>query len=136
MVVAKRRSYTINKPIKRSPKVERTYQGILFASKTEMKRYIDLVALQFAGHIRNLKRQVNFKFILPNGVPVRIGNRKQVAHFTLDFQYEKFVGWDKDGNAIWNTVYEDVKIMHTRDSILRVALVEAIYGITINLVKP
>lgn len=44
-----------------SPKEERTYHdGTLFASKGEMERWDDLLKVQRAGQIKDLRRQVTF----------------------------------------------------------------------------
>jgi len=126
-----RKSYTFSKGIKRSAKADRMYDGVVFSSKSEMKRWIHLRQLEREGKIKNLKRQINFKLILPNGVPVRVGRSQQVARYTLDHQYD----WYSELNGRMVTVYEDVKQFMTPDARLRIGIFEAIYGIKVEIVK-
>ena len=89
-----------------STKIE--YDGMVFDSKKELRRFKELSLLEKAGEIQDLKRQVKFEvlpaqrepeYITENGY-VRLGNvleRKVV--YIADFVYTK------DGE----TVVEDVK---------------------------
>mgnify|MGYP000757587532 FL=1 len=89
-----------------STKIE--YDGMVFDSKKELRRFKELSLLEKAGEIQDLKRQVKFEvlpaqrepeYITANG-RVRLGNvleRKVV--YIADFVYTK------DGE----TVVEDVK---------------------------
>jgi len=61
-----------------APKAERTYNKIVFASKKEMLRFIDLERLQKAGEIFGLKRQVRF--------PLEV-NEQKVCDYVCDFVY-------------------------------------------------
>lgn len=49
-----------------SAAADRTVDGILFASKAEMKRYVELKALRACGHVLYFLRQTPFH--LPGGV--------------------------------------------------------------------
>lgn len=130
------KTYTVSRPRMKSPKSERMYEGNLFASKAEMKRWIFLCQLQREGKIRNLQRQINYKLILPNGKPIRVGRKQQVARFTLDHQYEIGTsGFAAVGEPLWKTVYEDVKQFMTPEVRLRLGVFEAIYGIKVEVVK-
>lgn len=71
--------------------------GIEFDSQKEANRYVDLVVLQGAGKIHNLKLQVPFELI-----PKQDGER--AVKYIADFVYEQ------DGH----TVVEDVKSPATR----------------------
>lgn len=62
--------------IRVSAKEDRTYLGIVFASKREMGEYIKLQALERGGIISDLKRQVPF--------PIVIGSIK-VCKYIADF---------------------------------------------------
>lgn len=128
------KTYTVSRPRMKSPKSERMYDGKLFASKAEMKRWIFLCQLEREGKIRNLQRQVNYKLILPNGVPIRVGRKQQVARFTLDHEYEVPAGNDADGAQKWTTIYEDVKGFMTPEVRLRLGVFEAIYGFKVTVV--
>ena len=61
-----------------APKVERTLDGITFASKKEATRYATLKLLERAGKIRDLKLQPKF--------PVEI-NGRPFTTYTADFQF-------------------------------------------------
>ncbi|MGF7108235.1 DUF1064 domain-containing protein [Treponema pedis] len=78
-------------------KDRRTADGIVFASRSEMKRYQELKMLEKAGVISDLELQP--KFLL---VPATEKGGKAV-HYVADFAYIK------DGQKI----YEDVKGVQT-----------------------
>jgi len=61
-----------------APKIERTLDGITFASKKEATRYATLKLLERAGKIRDLKLQPKF--------PVEI-NGRPFTTYSADFSY-------------------------------------------------
>src|SRR6185503_13093134 len=61
-----------------APKIERTLDGITFASKKEATRYATLKLLERAGKIRDLKLQPKF--------PVEI-NGRPFTIYSADFSY-------------------------------------------------
>lgn len=61
-----------------SPKSERTYDGIVFASKGEMRRYCELKRLEQAGLIRDLRLQPEFRCEI---------NGMLFCRYTADFSY-------------------------------------------------
>ena len=73
-------------------KEHRTIDGITFASRAEMLRYLELKMLQRAGKIKNLKLQPRF-LLIPKT------EHERACFYVADFQYEK------DGSVI----VEDVK---------------------------
>ena len=81
-----------------------------FDSRREARRHAQLVLLQRAGRIRNLKRQVNFELI-----PVQRdgagGLLEKSVHYHADFTYEERVEIkDITGSDIdWVAVVEDIK---------------------------
>lgn len=87
-----------------------------FDSRKEYRRYCDLVALEKAGLISNLRRQV--KFVL---VPASGGQRAVV--YVADFVYT-----DKDGN----TIVEDTKGYRTRVYAIKKKLMKHMLGLTIT----
>lgn len=99
--------------------------GRRFASKAERDRYEDLRALEAAGEIRGLTCQPAWHFPI-DGTLLTIGGRK--VRYTADFLYV-----DCRTGA---TVVEDVKGVMTRDAVLRIALMRAVHGIEVQLVKP
>jgi hypothetical protein len=99
--------------------------GRRFASKAERDRYEELRLLEAAGEIRGLTCQPSWHFPI-NGVPLTIGGRK--VRYTADFLYV-------DCRA-GTTVVEDVKGVMTRDAVLRIALMRAVHGIEVRIVRP
>ncbi len=85
-----------------SEKSYRIYEGIIFDSKAEMSRYIELKILESSGIISELSLQPRFT-ILDKGYR----NRKRV--YTADFMYAE--------NGVW--VVEDVKGKKTEAYSLR-----------------
>ena len=83
-----------------SSKANRTYKGIVFDSKKEMLRYVDLLYLEGKGIISGLQLQVKFEL-----QPAFIfeGKKIQAINHVCDFQYMQ------DGKLI----VEDVKGMKT-----------------------
>lgn len=114
-----------------APKEQRTLDGITFASKGEKNRFAYLSILQKAGVIKDLQRQVYYPLVLPDGTHVKIKsegfpNGRQ-CNYIADHVYTRA----RDGEKI----IEDFKGHDTKDSRLRRAVVEAIYKITIRIVK-
>lgn len=89
--------------------------GIVFDSRLEARRYVQLKALQASGEIHDLTLQPRYEFVV-NGV--------RIGRYTPDFEY-----MDNDGD--FHT--EDVKGVRTRDLSLRVKLMEAIHGRVVEL---
>jgi hypothetical protein len=83
-------------------KRERTSEGIVFASKMEMRRYEQLRVLEEAGEISGLILQPRYEII-------SAGRRNKAHVYTPDFQYTE------DGRI----VIEEVKGRKTPDYILR-----------------
>lgn len=120
--------------IRRASKAERTdSNGIVFDSKAEMKRYAELTLLERAGEIAALRRQVKFPLII-DGHPVLIRSERypngRACVYRADFAYKEVAGasdW-----PIPETI-EDLKGFCTDIARLRIAVVEAIYGIRIKI---
>ncbi len=106
-----------------APKAARTLDGVVFASKAEMLRWSQLKLLEHAGEITELRRQVAYPLVLPNGVPIIVGKRN--ARYTPDFIYVE--------NK--RHVIEDVKGLMTEAAKLRIAVFEAIYGVKVSIVR-
>lgn len=92
--------------------------GIWFASQAEALRYQQLLALQEAGVIDQLRLQVKF--------PVTL-NSVHICNYLADFRYNVI---DELGRTL-REVVEDVKGMMTDLYRLKRKLVEAQHGITI-----
>jgi len=94
-------------------KPDRTYDGIVFDSKKEMKRYCELKFMEAAGAISSLKLQPKYRIVM---------NLCDCGCYIADFSYVE------DGKFI----VEDVKGVKTPVYKLKKKLVEASYDITIT----
>ena len=110
------------------------YNGELFDSKKEARRYAELVLMERAGVITDLRRQVKFELIPAQyeeyerispktGKRLKAGKRcvEQSVVYNADFVYMK------DGKQ----VVEDAKGMRTEKYIIKRKLMLWIYGIKI-----
>ncbi len=99
--------------------------GHRFPSAHERDRYLHLKLMQKAGLIRDLELQPRYD-ILIDGQPVYLsppGTRgRRPLHYRADFRYTA-----DDGLHV-----EDAKGAHTKEYLIKKALVEAIYKITIT----
>jgi len=126
---------------KKAPAEECTSDdGIRHDSVAEMKRWNYLRTLQAAGYISNLERQIPMNLILPNGVEVLSLKRRKKSKITgkithpggtlikykLDFRYV---------NKFGMVVHEEYKGHLTPQAELKLAVVQAIYGIQIHIAK-
>ena len=94
-----------------------TVDGIVFDSKREAARYMELMLLQRAGEISHLELQPKYDCIIDG---------KKICSYKADFRY-----FTKNGNIV-----EDVKGYITPMFKLKKKLVEAIYsGVTIEVIK-
>lgn len=108
---------------KRSSKDSRTADGIIFDSKSEMLRYRELRLMQRGKLISGLQCQVAFPLERDGVITVKIG--RCVAKYTADFTYfenEKFIIEDHKGHL-------------DSFSKFRIAVFEAIYGVTVLITK-
>ena len=94
--------------------------GILFDSKREARRYLELAALEKAGEIQDLKRQVKYE-LLPNQ---RIDGKvvERAVSYVADFVYEQ------NGE----TVVEDAKGCKTPEYKLKKKLMLWVHGIVVK----
>lgn len=109
-------------------KQARTVDGITFDSKGEAHRWLELKTLERAHKIRNLRRQIPFPLIMANGRPI-VTPTGRAMKYVADFAYEEFV------NSEWREKFEDFKGMDTKESQIKRAVVEALYGIKIEITK-
>lgn len=110
-----------------------TFEGQTFDSMKEYHRYLDLIALQMAGEITDLQRQVKYLLIPAQREPDQIGKRggkkkgklleREVAYFA-DFVYKL--------TETGETVVEDTKGMRTTDYILKRKMMLFFHGIKIK----
>ena len=89
--------------------------GIVFASRSEARRYQELRLLQAAGEISGLELQVKYPLVV-NGV--------KVADYVCDFRY-----YEDEGDTL---IVEDRKGMRTPVYKLKAKLMRAVHGIEIR----
>ena len=106
--------------------------GVIFDSKKEYNRYIELTLLSRSGAIKGLKRQVKFELIPAQYEPDIIGPRgkakkgkliERAVSYIADFVYT-----DENGK----TVVEDTKGFRTKDYIIKRKLLLYMHGIRIK----
>lgn len=106
--------------------------GVIFDSKKEYNRYIELTLLSRSGAIKGLKRQVKFELIPAQYEPDIINSRGKVkkgklieraVSYIADFVYT-----DENGKM----VVEDTKGFRTKDYIIKRKLLLYIHGIRIK----
>ncbi len=96
------------------------FDGIVFDSKKEANRYLELKLLQKAGKIQNLRLQVPFELIPAQKVNGKVVERS--CKYVCDFMYEE------NGK----TVVEDTKGFKTNEYIIKRKLMLSVYGIKIK----
>ena len=97
--------------------VKTTVDGIVFDSKREAVRYMELMVLQKNGQISRLELQPKYDCIIDG---------KKICTYRADFRY-----FTKNGNIV-----EDVKGVKTPVYRLKKKLVEALYaGVIIQEIK-
>ena len=109
-----------------------TYMGIEFDSQLEANRYGELVLMQRAGEISELRRQVEYELIPSQREPDTVGPRggikpgkviERAVYYIADFVYK-----DKQGN----TVVEDTKGVKTPDYTIKRKLMLWVHKIRIT----
>lgn len=110
---------------KRSPRVRSTptlVDGIRFQSKLEAERYAELLLLQRAGEIRDLRLQVRFQLVEPC---LLLGARRRSPgiDYVADFTYTTRAGRE---------VIEDVKGHRTDMYKVKRHMMKAILGLDIT----
>lgn len=107
------------------------YKGEWFDSQHELDRYLELLLLERAGEITDLRRQVKYPLIPAQREPDTIGPRggvhkgaliEQECYYKADFVYIL------DGREI----VEDAKGYRTDDYVIKRKLMLWVHGIRIN----
>lgn len=99
-----------------------SFGGENFDSEKEFFHYRRLHLLLQSGEIKNLKRQVSYKFPI-NGENLRFVDSKREVKYIADYVYET-----QDGEL----VVSDAKGFRTRDYLLKKALMRSCHGIVIK----
>lgn len=98
-------------------KADRTYNGVLYDSKRECEYAKELDILKMAGKIRDWKRQVDY--------PLHVNGIK-ICTYRADFEVY-------DGFTSPRVI--DIKGFLTPVARIKLLLVKAVYGITVEVVK-
>lgn len=105
--------------------------GIVFDSAREASRYDELLLLERAGKIRHIEVHPSFPIEINKAVvralPDSAGRQGRPIVYKADFTY-----WDNERGCERT---EDVKGLDTPVSRLKRALVQHIYGVTVEIVK-
>lgn len=114
-----------------------THNGITFDSRRERNRYINLLTLQRAGEISDLKMQVSFEIIpavyeiVEKQMKTKVKKVEKcvqrATHYIADFVYK-----DKDGNEIVEDVKGSTKML-TPEFRLKMKLMRYVHGIQIKI---
>ncbi len=90
------------------PPETRTYKGIVFHSTREMEAFQYLEALERAGTIHDLERQVRFPL---NGVSAATGKPEQVSTYVADFVCQDLEGRTcvYDAKGVRTSTYKTAK---------------------------
>ena len=108
-----------------------TYNGMVFDSKKEYKRFCELSLLERAGKVTDLERQVKFVLIPAQREPDTIGNRGGVKKGKLierECAYIADFAYKMDGEYI----VEDTKGFRTKDYVIKRKLMLWVHGIQIH----
>lgn len=97
-----------------APVSERTHGGIVFASKGEMKRWLELKQLERAGVIKGLRHQVSYLLAY---------NGHKICKYVADFEYTE------NGKP----VIEDFKGVITQIFRIKAKLMKAFHGVDIRI---
>lgn len=110
-----------------------------FDSKREYHRWLELKAMEKAGQIADLKRQVEFELIPEHREPDSIGPRGGIKKgkvielkccYVADFVYREVIPYCEDNK--FPLVVEDSKGMRTPDYVIKRKLMLDRYGIKIS----
>lgn len=120
----------------------RTTDGETFDSTLEAKRWEQLLILQRAGKITDLKRQVRFE-LLPNQYETRerysakSGKRLKDEQILIERKVDYIADFTYSDTETGMLVVEDTKskITKTPDFIIKKKLMYAIHGIKIKIVE-
>ena len=97
-----------------------TYACAQFDSLAELSRWKELLLLERAGEIKNIKRQVPYELIPAQKINGKVAERS--CKYIADFVYT-----DKSGK----TIVEDVKGVKTAEYIIKRKLMLKVHGVEI-----
>ena len=109
----------------------RTVDGFIHDSKREARRWNELLLLQHAGLIKDLKRQVKFVLIPAQHEESTIGKRGGIKKGKLIERECSYIA-DFTYNENGNLIVEDVKGLRTKDYIIKRKLLLWVHNIKVK----
>lgn len=110
----------------------RTVDGFIHDSKREARRWNELLLLQRAGHIKDIKRQVKFVLIPAQYEQGTIGKRGGVKKGKLIEREVSYIADFVYNDNYGQTIVEDTKGFKTKDYIIKRKLLLWVHGIRIK----
>lgn len=108
-----------------------TRDGITFDSMKECKRYNELLLLERAGAIQDLRRQVKYVLIPTQREPDKVGVRGGITKGkVIEYECSYIADFVYTGNG--KTIVEDTKGFRTKDYILKRKMMLYFHGIKIK----
>lgn len=101
--------------------IKTKFMGYTFDSRWESERWGQLTAMERAGAIRDLERQIKYDIIV---------NGEKICKYIADFKYNQV---EEDGSQV--EIVEDAKGVETAEFKLKKKLMKAVHGIEIKLSK-
>tara|TARA_R100001015_G_C4577435_1_gene134486 strand:+ start:506 stop:859 length:354 start_codon:yes stop_codon:yes gene_type:complete len=97
------------------------FMGYTFDSMWEAERWGELSAMQRAGVVKDLERQVRYNLVI---------NDQKICAYVADFQYKLI-----DENGFEKEIVEDAKGVETAEFKLKKKMMKAILGIDVIISK-
>ena len=97
------------------------FMGFKFDSKWEAERYGQLVSMEMAGVVQDLRRQVTYDIMV---------NEQRICKYIADFVYTLI---HEDGKK--EKIVEDAKGVQTTDFVIKKKLMKAVFDIKIKISK-
>ncbi len=114
----------------------RSSDGIVFDSKKEASRWEQLLLLQKAGKINNLRRQVKYELLPAQYRTVerysKTGKRLSDSKKLIERKVEYIADFVYTDDATGETIVEDTKGVRTKDYTIKRKLMLLIHGIQIK----
>lgn len=101
-----------------------------FDSQKELRRYDELMVMQRAGEIKDLRLQV--QFTLQESYTTSDGDKIRAMHYIADFVYKRKTKPDQNGQIYWLETVEDVKGVQTDVYKMKKKMMQDKFGIVIQ----
>lgn len=119
-------------PVAKYRNQKTTIDGIVFDSRKEAHRYVELTILQKAGEIRDLRRQVKFVLIPAQREAPDPKAKKPVLGKVIERECAYIADFVYEDARTGTTVVEDTKGLRTKEYIIKRKLMLYTFGIRIR----